>query len=149
MVATNGKYYLICNYDKYDNVVNYRVDKITNVKIIDEPCKSVDELAEGEINLPKHMAEHLYMFAGESVRAKFKAKNYIVDQVIDWFGKDVEFTDQNEEECIVNVIVNKEAFFYWSMQYGLHIEVLEPYDVRQRVIETVKEMGEKYGISEV
>ena len=91
----------------------------------------------------------LYMFAGESVRAKFKAKNYIVDQVIDWFGKDVEFTEQNEEECTVKVVVNKEAFFYWAMQYGMHIEVLEPLDIRQRVVEAIKMIGEKYGISEV
>lgn len=28
------------------------------------------------------MAEHLYMFAGESIRVKFKAKNYIIDQII-------------------------------------------------------------------
>lgn len=26
MAAVNGRYYLICNYDKYDNVSNYRLD---------------------------------------------------------------------------------------------------------------------------
>ena len=78
MVATNGRYYLICNYDKYDNLSNYRVERITKIRILDEPIKPIRELKEGEINLPKHMAEHIYMFAGESVRAKFKAKNYII-----------------------------------------------------------------------
>lgn len=149
LVATNGKYYLICNYDKFDNIVNYRVDKITNVQIIDEPCKPVDKLVEGEINLPKHMAEHLYMFAGESVRVKFKTKTNLIDQVIDWFGKDVDFTEKDNGECIVRVLVNKEAFFYWAMQYGLHVEVMEPLDLRQRVIDAIKSMGERYGISEV
>ena len=144
MVATNGKYYLICNYDKYDNVVNYRVDKITNIQILDEPRKPVKELAEGEINLPKHMAEHIYMFAGESIKAKFKAKNYIIDQLIDWYGKDVNIQPENDEECLVTVNVNKNAFLCWALQYGQHIEVIEPADVREQVIKNVKEILQKY-----
>ena len=144
MVATNGRYYLICNYDKYDNLANYRVDRITNIRMLDETAKPISKLKEGTLNLPKHMAEHLYMFAGESVSAKFKAKNYIIDQVIDWFGKDVEIVPENDEECTVSVTVNKEAFFHWALQYGMHIEVLAPQDMKQKVIDAIKEIGAKY-----
>ena len=31
LVAKEGKYYLICNYDKYDDISNYRVDRITDL----------------------------------------------------------------------------------------------------------------------
>ena len=144
MVATNGRYYLICNYDKYDTLSNYRIDRITGIKILDEKRKPVKELQEGEINLPKHMAEHLYMFAGESIRAKFKAKNYIIDQVIDWFGTEPRMTEINDEECVIEVNVNKEAFFCWAMQYGLHIEVREPLDMRNRIADAAKQLSEKY-----
>ena len=144
MVATNGRYYLICNYDKYDNLANYRVDRITNIRMLDETAKPISKLKEGTLNLPKHMAEHLYMFAGESVSAKFKAKNYIIDQVIDWFGKDVKIAPENDDECTVSVTVNKESFFHWALQYGMHIEVLAPQDMRQKVIDAIKEIGAKY-----
>ena len=144
MVATNGRYYLICNYDKYNTLSNYRIDRITGIKILDEKRKPVKELQEGEINLPKHMAEHLYMFAGKSIRAKFKAKNYIIDQVIDWFGTEPRITEINDEECVIEVNVNKEAFFCWAMQYGLHIEVLEPIDMRNRIADAAKQLSEKY-----
>lgn len=144
MVATNGNYYLICNYDKYDNVVNYRVDKITNIKILDEPRKNVKELLDGEINLPKHMAEHIYMFSGESIRAKFKAKNYLIDHIVDWFGMDVKILPIDDEECMIEVNVNKEAFFCWTMQYGTHVEVMEPNDMRERIAATVRQLNEKY-----
>ena len=144
MVATNGRYYLICNYDKYDNLSNYRIDRITHIRILDSIAKPMSELSEKELNLPKHMAEHIYMFAGENVRAKFKAKKYIIDQVIDWFGKDFDVKEENEEECIITVTVNKEAFFWWSMQYGPHIEVLEPLEIRQRLKEAIEDMMKKY-----
>lgn len=144
MAATNGRYYLICNYDKYDTLSNYRIDRITGIQMLDEKRKPVKELKEGEINLPKHMAEHLYMFAGESIHAKFKAKNYIIDQIIDWFGLAPTMKKSGSDDCIVEVDVNKEAFFCWAMQYGSHIEVLEPLDMRERIKNTAKYMWEKY-----
>jgi len=144
MVASNGKYYLLCNYDKYDDIVNYRVDKITNIKILDEPRKSIKEITGGEINLPKHMAEHIYMYAGESIRAKFKASTSIIDQIIDWYGKDVEINSFTDEECMVSVFVNKTAFFYWAMQYGMFVEVLEPADIRAQIISATEQVLNKY-----
>ena len=144
MVATNGRYYLICNYDRYDSLSNYRIDRITGIKILDEKRKPVRALKEGEINLPRHMAEHLYMFAGESIRTKFKAKDYIIDQIIDWFGLEPRITKVNHDECMVEVVVNKEAFFCWAMQYGLHIEVLEPLSMRARIKDAVRALNDKY-----
>lgn len=140
MVATNGRYYLICNYDKYDELSNYRIDRITKIIMLDTPAKPL----KSGINLPKHMAEHIYMFAGDSVRAQFRAKNYIIDQVIDWYGKDATIIPENDEECIVTVNVNKNAFFCWAMQYGEHIEVLEPIDIREKIILSVREIEKKY-----
>ena len=32
MAAKEGKYYLICNYDKYDDISNYRVDRIADMQ---------------------------------------------------------------------------------------------------------------------
>ena len=109
-----------------------------------QPIRDVKELDEGELNLPKHMAEHLYMFAGETVRGKFRIKNSLLDHVIDWFGKNIEIIPENNEQSIIKVNVNKEAFFLWSLQYGMHVEILEPIDLRNRMIKTIKEMGERY-----
>lgn len=144
MVATNGKYYLICNYDIYDNLVNYRVDHITNIRILDKARKPLKELKERELNLPRHMAEHVYMYSGDSIRAKFKAKNYLIDQIVDWFGIDVKITPVDNEECMAEVYVNKEAFFCWALQYSLHTEVIEPQDMRDRIAKAVYEVNEKY-----
>ena len=146
MVATNGRYYLVCNYDKYDNIANYRIDMITDIKLLDSPTKPKKQVKglEAGLDLPKHMAEHIYMFAGDSIRAKFKAKNYIIDQLIDWFGKDVDIKPMDNEECLVTVNVNKNAFLCWALQYGQHISILEPADVRTQLIKNIKEILQKY-----
>ena len=51
---------------------------------------------------------------------------------------------EKDEECMIEVVVNKEAFFCWAMQYSIHIEVMEPVDMRERISKAVRELNEKY-----
>ena len=147
IVANNGFYYLIGNYDKYDNVSHYRLDKITNVRILDEkvkPKKDISDFAQG-YNLPKHMAEHIYMFGGQSVRVKFLTQEGMMNELVDWFGKDFRVRKtENENEIEVSVRCNENAIFYWALQYGPYIEVLEPKKLRTRIIDAVNDMANKY-----
>ncbi len=144
MVATNGRYYLIANYDKYDNISHYRVDRISDIVLLDEPVKKQKELSE-TINLPKHMAEHIYMFSGESARVAMRIEKFLVGDVIDWFGKDVIFHNETEATVDVSVAVNLEAMRYWAMQYANHVEVLRPEKLREQIKKDLLAAVEKYG----
>ena len=73
MVANNGRYYLKCNYEEYNNVINVRIDKITDIQILDSPAKSKRGL-EGIKDVPDTMAEQLYMQSGPAERIVFRAK---------------------------------------------------------------------------
>ena len=136
IVATNGRYYLVCNYEKYDNVSHYRLDRITNIKLLDTPAKPQRMVKgiENGLDLPKHHAEHLYMFAGESVAVKFIAKRYIVTDVIDWFSKDIKFSDATDDEVTVTVKVNPIAIKMWALKYSRHIKVIFP----QSLVDEIK-----------
>lgn len=147
MAATNGRYYLICNLDGYGGVSNYRLDRITDIKMLDSKVKD-KKLVKGmetDFDLPRHMAENIYMFGGESFRVRFRAKRYIVGDILDWFGRDVSFSDPSEDEVTASVRVSEQAMFYWAMQYGEHTEVLQPEGLRERVKAAAVRMTEKYG----
>ena len=146
IAATNGRYYLICNYDKYDNVANYRLDRITNIKVLDTPVKPAKQVKglENGLNLPKHMAEHIYMFTGESAPVVFRAKKYLVSEIIDWFGKDITFSDETEDEVTVRVTVNMEAMRKWALQYAMHVKVLGPEKLVAMIKEDVAKAAEMY-----
>ncbi|NLN25076.1 MAG: WYL domain-containing protein [Bacteroidetes bacterium] len=148
MAATNGRYYLICTHKYYPEAVsNYRIDRIVDIKLLDDepitPVKEVPALKNG-FDLPKHMAENIYMFGGESVWVKFRAKRYIIKDILDWFGYDARFTGEDDENIIVDVKVSEQAMLYWSLQYGEHIEVLSPESLRDRVGKAAKSIAEKY-----
>ena len=145
MAATNGRYYLICNYDNHPEVAHCRLDRITNIRLLDTPRKPEDEVVGLKgWTLPKHMAEHLYMFGGESVRVSFRMKMKIIDDVIDWFGSDIVFTDETEDEVTAHVTVNWHAMRHWALQYCRHVSILSPSDLTEHVQQDLAEALKRY-----
>ena len=146
IVANNGKFYLIANYDKYDNVVHFRVDKMKEIKCLNEsikPRSEVPELANG-LNLPKHMAEHIYMFSGESVWAEIKTTPDMMGELVDWFGKDFKIEQKEDGYIIIRVKCNGNALRYWALQYGPYVEILKPVKLREQLKQDAENMYRKY-----
>ena len=147
VVACNGRFYLISNYDKYDNVAHFRIDKMTDVRILDEkvkPMKQVPDLKNG-LNLPKHMAEHAYMFGGPSVNVVILAEKHLMSQLVDWFGKDFRILEETEDKIKIRVSCNEKAMKFIALQYGLYMEVIEPENLREEIKSSIASMAEKYG----
>ncbi len=146
IVANNGRFYLICNYDKYNTVSHFRIDKMTDVKELDtkiKPMKKVEGLEHG-LNLPKHMAEHVYMFSGPAVPVKMETTVDVFNDIVDWFGTDVKILEESDEKLVVRVNCNEDAMRYWAMQYGTCVEVLEPESLRNQIIADIKDMMKRY-----
>lgn len=146
MAATNGRYYLICNYNKYDNLANFRIDRITDIRMLDTPSKPVRQLEEAKngLFLPKHMAEHVYMFSGESIPVTFRMKKSILNDVIDWFGTDIAFSDETEDEVTARVTVNWSAMRHWALQYCRHVKIVSPTELAQTVKQDLQKAIESY-----
>jgi predicted DNA-binding transcriptional regulator YafY len=145
MTATNGRYYLIGNYDKYNNLANCRVDRITNIRLLDTPVKPKEQVDGGKtFSLPKHMAEHLYMFSGESVPVTFRMKKNILNDVIDWFGTEIAFSDETEDEVTARVTVNWSAMRHWALQYCRNVTVLTPADLAQTICSDLSDAFSNY-----
>lgn len=150
IAATNGRYYLICNNDKYDNLSYYRLERIRDIYITEDRQKPYKTLkgCEHGLDLPKHMAEHIYMMSGECVDVVFSAEEFLITHIIDWFGKDVRFYDETEDKVKVRVTVNEKAMFFWLMQYGKYVEVLKPASLREEIRLTAEKMGHIYNKDE-
>ena len=146
IAATNGRYYLICSTGAHDNVSHYRLDRITDIRLLDsaaKPAKTVKGLENG-IDLPRHMAEHIYMFSGPSERVTFRMKKYLINDVIDWFGSDVRFSDETEDEVTAEVKVNLSAMEKWAVQYALHMTVLSPQSLADKIKSDILTAAGKY-----
>lgn len=146
IVVANGRYYLIGNMDKYSNSTHFRVEKISDVEITDmsaKPVREVDEF-QNELNLPKHMAEHVYMFSGKSQLVRLRVSESGINDVIDWLGSDIQITRESKDTLLVDVTANPQAMKYWAVQFGEKVEILLPEALREEVRELVTKIYNKY-----
>lgn len=148
LVNSRGKYYLVCNYDKYNDLSNYKIECISNISITDEPIKPISELDNTEgFSKKKYIDEHIYMTFGKSVSATLKIdKSKYISDLIDWFGDSIQIKLNENDELTVSLKVNEQALIFWAMQYGAHVEVLKPIETREKIKELLKRMNEKYEV---
>ena len=145
MVNNHGKYYLVCNSDKYDNLSNYKIECISNVKVLDADAKPIKSLPGQErFSIKEYMKEHIYMVAGKSVLAKIKIDNENrINDIVSWFGDKISITATNDG-IFASVTVNEESLIYWALQYGEHVEIVEPQSTRERIRQVLATLTEKY-----
>ena len=146
LVNSQGKYYLVCNYDFFDDIANYKVEKIENVEILDKDIKPVTSLKgyENGIDISKYANEHIYMFSDEPIRAVVKVEDeHAVDVIEDWFGTNARLYLQNNE-MFAEIRVSELSLIYWCLQYGESVELISPESTRKKIKDIVDEMAKKY-----
>jgi predicted DNA-binding transcriptional regulator YafY len=146
LVAANGRYYLICHMEHADKLLCFRVDRILDAAVNDAPAHPLRKVSgyDHGLNLPEHMAEHLYMFADKPVGVKFKVTEWALDHVFDWFGPSANVTDAADGGYIISVCVNEQAMRYWALQFSESVEVLEPASLRESLKDAGKAIAKKY-----
>ena len=147
MVAKEGKYYLICNYDKYDDISNYRVDRITAIEILDERAKPFEKLkwSDGKrLDLAEYMKKHVYMYSSADSSVKFRIVKPMISDVIDMFGKDIRFYDETDETVCVKANVNESAMIQFAKSYAPDVVILEPKRLREQVKKELKRGVDEY-----
>ncbi len=95
LAMREGKYYVICNHDSYDNAANYRLDRIQSLKVLREEARDFRSLAGSggaALDIPRYLRRHPYMYAGKEVHVKMCVARTLVDDVIETFDE-VRFLD--------------------------------------------------------
>ena len=147
IVIANGIYYLICSHDFAKTLFHYRIDYMCDVSELKYNRRSIRELPGHSrgLDLASYMKKRPYMMSGgEEFRVIFRADKTIVGHILDWFGKDAEFSNITNDTVDVAVFVNGQAMRYWVLQFGEHIEILQPLKFRRHVSTVIEEMAKKY-----
>ena len=147
IVIANGIYYLICSHDFAKTLFHYRIDYMCDVSELKYNRRSIRELPGHSrgLDLASYMKKRPYMMSGgEEFRVIFRADKTIVGHILDWFGKDAEFSKITNDTVDVAVFVNEQAMRYWVLQFGEHIEILQPLKFRRSVSDAITEMAKKY-----
>ena len=136
-------YYLIVYYAKHRSFVHYRVDRMSNIEILDQPR---DEIHEDEnFNIADYTKKVFSMFGGEDEIVRLQFKNSLVNQVIDRFGSDINIEKVDQESFMVRIPVKVSSpFFSWVAQFGADIKIISPENVKEKFIENLSDIIKQY-----
>ena len=149
LINNFGKYYLVASNNNYNNHVIYRLDYLTNIEIINQAIKPIEEIESlgNNFNINKYINEHIYLFGGDVITAKIlikpnKERNGII-YIYDWFGSNARIiTEDNKSYAIIKT--DEDALFYWLLQYIEFFEIIEPFSLKNKIIKTLTETLEVY-----
>lgn len=148
MIANEGRYYLICNNDHYDTASNYRIDRITNIELLDSSVKpkfQVKGLEKG-LNLQEYVYQNINMFGGEIAEVEFETTKRNVSLVIDFFGKSVWYQEKEDGTVACRVKASLESMKRWAVMYATTIRVTAPGSLVDEIREELKTATTNYGI---
>ena len=146
LLLHNQRYYLMARNEYWKDVVFYRLDRITNIRLTDQPLTPLQTVKGYEAGVDyKELATGLpYMFNDKPQPVEMIAEGYIIDQVIDWFGTDIRLQQLDGGKVRVSLKASLQAMEHWAMQYINHVEVIAPVELRERIRENLKRGVEKY-----
>ena len=133
----DDKYYLICYIAKYDNLAQFRVDRMSNVSACSEKADPIDKK---RFNTSAHIKQIFGMFGGEVVRARLRFDNSLVNPVLDRFGVDVKLHKNGDAFEISVEISNSPVFLSWIAQYGAKAEIISPDSLRDSMRCLIEEL---------
>lgn len=147
LILHNQRYYLMGYSTYWKNMVFHRLDRLSNVRLYDKPAQPIREIPgyESGIDYKKIASTMPYMYTDDPERVEFVTDSWMVDQVIDWFGKDIAVrTAEDPDKVIVSLWASPMAMEHWAMQYLNYVEVIAPADLRKRLQENLEKGYEKY-----
>ncbi len=140
----NGEnYYLVSADIKGSTIRHYRVDKMQNIKLLNEK-RTGKEQFDG-FDLAAFSKKTFGMYSGQDVKVTLLCDNYLAGVILDRFGKEPFIIPVNENQFKASVLVSvSPQFFGWVAGVGKGMEILGPQDVRNEYKKYLEEMLDKY-----
>ncbi len=136
-------YFYLIAYDKKvekDLPIVYRVDRIQHLQELEQKFQIpyTERFQEGEFR--KRIQ---FMHAGELLRMKFIFKGTSPQAVLDRLPT-ANIIAKKDEQYLFEAEVFGHGIKMWLLSQGANIEVLEPIELREEIIETIRSMQENY-----
>lgn len=129
LIWNSDHYYLACNYDKYENTMNLRVDKMSNVKMLSEKSRPFSQVSEyiDHFNSGLYSKQQINMFSGKCENIILLCDLSLLELITDKFGDDIKIKaiDTKTIEVSFEVAVS-EGFVLWLVQHGDKIKINSP-----------------------
>lgn len=142
LIFDNENYYLIGFFEEKGEVRHYRVDRMQNVSISEEPRS--EESKKNAPDMSRYDSKSFGMFGGNETLVTLHCDSSMAGAIIDRFGEDPTFIlhDDGSFDITVRVFVSPQ-FFGWLAGLGTRISIKAPEDTKKQYTNYLKEILDK------
>lgn len=146
LILHNQRYYLMASHAHFKTMFFYRVDHITNMEIVEKAATPITDVAgfAGGIDYKLLATALPYMYTDAPRHIELRADKSIIDQIIDWFGRDVTITEEDDTHVRVTLKASPMAMEHWATQYIKYVEILHPQSLRDAIKASLDDAVNKY-----
>ena len=143
MVWDKNNYYLLCYSERHDNIITYRLDKMEDVKIMNEERVKCYEYE--KFNTEEYRKQVFSMFSGESRRVTLLFSANILTDMFDRFGDDIHIIKVDGETFSVDVTVQiSKTFFAWVAGTQGKVKIKSPKNILDEFNAFIAKIKEAY-----
>ena len=137
LVWQDDNYYVIGNYEKYDNLIHLRLDRMYSVEITDDAARHFSQVSEYQeyFDVSDYTAKLFSMHGGSVEKIELRCSKKIMEQVADRFGENIFIKKVTDTDfCFSADAAISDALVTWIINYGENIKVLSPQKLCESVI---------------
>lgn len=139
---SSGQYYLLSNMDSHEGITHFRLDRMRNLIVTDNPSKPAPK----GFNEYEYASKALFMFSGETETFTIKCDRKILNDVIDRFGEKIIIQEFDVDTFTAIVKATTGGMRIWSIHYIQTCQVLSPEWLVEDVQNAIRTGMKKYGI---
>lgn len=137
LVFSEDNYYLVAYSQKYQNAVNYRVDRMDTVEVEEEPI--CEEALIKKRKTETYTEQVFKMYNGEAETVTLEFAPELLGAVYDKFGEDLEIRHCDGGWLKIKITVQiSPPFFGWVFQFKERMRIVEPSRVADEYIDRIK-----------
>lgn len=147
MLWSNDHYYLICNNNKYSNLMHLRLDRIFEIEPLNSSAKPFSKVSQykDKFDIADYSNKLFNMFSGEPENITLSCSKSILDEIVEKFGDDVPMKiDENDRIRIKANVEMSEGLVSWILQYGADIRAIQPKSLVRAIKEKTRQILEMY-----
>lgn len=128
LVFNEDNYYLVCYSPRYQNTVNYRIDRMESVAMMDEPI--CDEALAMREDISQYTEQVFKMYGGQAADIVIEFNKSLIGVVYDKFGETTAITPCGEGRYHATITVQISPVFWgWMFQFAGEMKILSPESV--------------------
>ncbi len=132
LMMEEGYYYLIGYDETAACLKHFRVDKITEVSLLEE--NRAGETYYEHLDPARYAGETFGMYGGEEMPVTLVCDKSLISVILDRFGNQVNLVEEDETRFRVTVSVRISPVFRgWVLGYGARMRVVEPAQVAEDI----------------